>query len=178
MRRGTGDFASYYGLLFAGMEAAYVNGFAYSFMRPVAEEEIPQRLQRAEEVFQHKLWREQLREWDEVSKPSAIARDRELQAVDPDAIPDQELVAYLTRCRDHHAVMMAQHMRYTEADLLPTGDFLVHAGDRTGLARGRTSWRARRPSRPSAAGSAPRTRSWAPRAGAPSGKGGGRKTTT
>ncbi len=133
IRRGTQDFASYYGMLFDGLESAYLHGYAYNTMRPVADAEIPQRFQRAEEVFQKKLWREQLREWDEISKPSAIATDRELQAVDPDALSDQELVAYLTRCRDHHAAMMAQHMRFTGGAMLPTGDFLVHAGDWTGL---------------------------------------------
>ena len=49
---------------------------------------------------------------------------------DPEA---GELVAYLTRCRDHHSAMIAQHMRFTAGAVLPTGDFLVHAGDWTGL---------------------------------------------
>ena len=59
--------------------------------------------QRAEEVFARKLWREQLREWDETSKPNAIAKHREIQAVDPDSLSDDELIAYLTPCRDHHS---------------------------------------------------------------------------
>ena len=42
-----------------------------------------------------KVWRDQLREWDETFKPAAIATHRELQAVDPDALSDDELVAYL-----------------------------------------------------------------------------------
>ena len=58
---------------------------------PAPEEEIPQRFQRAEEVFAGKLWREQLREWDETVKPSSIATHREIQAVDPDALSDEEL---------------------------------------------------------------------------------------
>jgi len=133
-RRGTADFSSYYGMLVAGMDTAYVHGYAYNQTKPVAPEQIPERFQRAEEVFRKRLWREQLREWDEVSKPAAIAKDRELQAVDPDSLTDLELVSYLARCRDHHAAMMAQHMRYTGAAMLPTGDFLVHVGDWTGLA--------------------------------------------
>ena len=90
-------------------------------------------MQRAEQVFAQKLWREQLRDWDENCKPSAIAMHRELQAVDPDALSDAELVAYLTRCRDHHSAMIAQHMRFTAGAVLPTGDFLAHVGDWTGL---------------------------------------------
>src|SRR6185503_14976581 len=58
---------------------------------------------------------------------------RALQAVDPDALSDDALAAHLTRCRDHHAEMLYQHMRFTAAALLPTGDFLAHVGDWTGL---------------------------------------------
>src|SRR5688500_10961006 len=58
---------------------------------------------------------------------------RELQSIDPDALSDEELVAYLKRCRDHHAEMIYQHMRFTAAPSVPTGDFLAHVGDWTGL---------------------------------------------
>ena len=132
-RQGTGDFARFYGLLIDGLAMGYVQGFGYKQVLPPPEADIPQRLQRAEQVFARKLWREQLREWDEKCKPSSVARHRELQGVDADALSDAELAAYLTRCRDHHAAMIAQHMRFTVAAVLPTGDFLAHAGDWTGL---------------------------------------------
>jgi pyruvate,water dikinase len=131
--RGTREFARFYGMLLGSLEMAYVNGFCYHTMQPVAEEELPQRFQRAEEVFQGKLWREQLREWDEICKPTSIATHREIQAIDPDGLSDEALVAYLTRCRDHHAAMLTQHMRFTAAAMLPTGDFLAHVGGWTGL---------------------------------------------
>ena len=104
---------------------------------------MPARFQRAEELFAGKLWREQLQAWDETVKPAAIATHRELQSVDPDALSDEELVAYSTRCRDHHAAMITQHMRHTAAAVVPTGDFLAHAGAWTGLPL-------RRPARPDA----------------------------
>ncbi len=47
----------------------YVNGFAYNTMRPAPDEEIPQRFARAEEVWEQKVWREQLEEWDDDFKP-------------------------------------------------------------------------------------------------------------
>jgi rifampicin phosphotransferase len=131
--RGTSDFASYYGMLIGGLAMAYVNGIGYKAVVPPPEEEIPQRFARAERVFAEKLWREQLREWDETAKPAAIAKHRELQAVDPDSLSDDELVAYLARCRDHHSAMITQHMRYTASAVVPTGDFLAHVGDWTGL---------------------------------------------
>src|SRR5262245_8608225 len=133
LKKGTNDFARFYGLLIDGLQMGYVNGFGYRQVLPVPDAEVPGRLQRAEQVFAKKLWREQLRDWDENCKPSSIARHRELQAVNPDALSDAELVAYLTRCRDHHSAMLAQHMRFTAGALLPTGDFLAHVGDWTGL---------------------------------------------
>ena len=132
-KRGTNDFARFYGMLIDGLQMSYVKGFGYNQVLPAPDAEIPQRFQRAEQVFAQKLWREQLRDWDENCKPSSIAVHRELQAVDPDALSNAELVAYLTRCRDHHSAMIAQHMRFTAGAVLPTGDFLAHVGDWTGL---------------------------------------------
>ncbi len=131
--KGTSDFARYYGMLIDGLKTSYVNGFAFNQPQPVPDQEVPQRFQRATEVYEGKLWRDQLREWDETSKPNAIAQHRELQAVDPDSLSDEDLAAYLTRCRDHHSAMITQHMRYTAGAILPTGDFLAHVGDWTGL---------------------------------------------
>lgn len=133
IKRGTNDFARFYGMLIDGLQTSYVKGFGYNQIVPAPDAEIPQRFQRAEQVYAQKLWREQLRDWDENRKPSAIAMHRELQAVDPDALSDGNLIAYLKRCRDHHEAMIAQHMRFTAGAVLPTGDFLAHVGDWTGL---------------------------------------------
>jgi len=129
--RGTHDFAEYYGLLIDGLFCTYVNGFIYNQMRPAPDEKIPQRFERAEQVFPQKVWRDQLREWDETAKPASIAIHREIQAVDPDSLSDDELVAYLRRCHDHHAAMITQHMRFTASAMIPTGDFLAHVGQWT-----------------------------------------------
>ena len=131
--RGFRELTSYYGMLLDRMDLAYPSGFAYKTFVPVAESELPARFQRAEEAVQGKLWRQQLREWDETFKPTSITTHRELQSVDADALSDDELVAYLTRCRDHHIEMIYQHMRFTGAAVIPTGDFLAHVGDWTGL---------------------------------------------
>ena len=132
-RKGTNDFARFYGLLIDGLQMGYVNGFGYSQVVPAPEAEFPERFKRAEQVVAKKLWREQLCDWDEDRKPSSIATHRELQSVNPDALSDAELVAYLTRCRDHHSAMITQHMRFTGSATIPVGDFLAHAGDWTGL---------------------------------------------
>ena len=132
-RRGVSDFTRFYGLLIDTMEMRYVNGFAYRSVRPVSEDQIPGRFQRAEEVFDGRLWREQLREWEDVLKPASVKAHRELQSVDPDALSDPELIEYLGRCRDHHIAMIFQHMRFTGAAMVPIGDLLAHVGDWTGL---------------------------------------------
>lgn len=127
-RRGTSEFAAGYGLLLDGLQMAYVNGFGYIQAVPVAEDQAGERIARAGEVVQQKYWRQQLRDWNEDFKPRAIEAHRAIQAIDPDALSDEELVAYLTRCRDHHAEMIYQHMRFTAAAVLPTGDLLAHVG--------------------------------------------------
>ncbi len=132
-RRGTADFAQAYGLLFEALEMAYVHGFAYRRVAPLPEAVWPERFRRAEAVFEQTFWRQQLLEWNDTVKPAAIAAHRRIQAVDPHALSDDDLAGYLQRCRDHHAAMLAQHMRYTAAAIVPTGDFLAHVGDWTGL---------------------------------------------
>jgi phosphohistidine swiveling domain-containing protein len=129
---GTADFARFYGLLIDGLKTSYVNGFCFNQVQPAPPEEVPQRLARAEEVVAGKLWREQLRDWEEHRKPASIAAHREIQAVDPDALSDDDLAAYLVRCRDHHAAMVFQHMRFTGSAVVPTADFVVQAGQWTG----------------------------------------------
>ena len=124
--RGFSEFTRFYGMLIGGLEYAYVNGFVYSSMRPAPESEIPERFARAEEAIEKKLWREQLEQWDSKFKPEAIAKHREIQAVDPEALSDEDLVAHLRRCRQHHSDMIYQHMRFTGAAMLPVGDLMVH----------------------------------------------------
>jgi pyruvate,water dikinase len=132
-KRGVSDFTSYFGMLLDSLEMAYINGFGYKLARPVSPEQVPARIARAQELIEGKLWREQLREWDEEVKPASIATDRELQSIDPDGLSDEELIEYLRRCSEHHAAMISQHMRYTASAVMPTGDFLAHVGDWTGL---------------------------------------------
>jgi rifampicin phosphotransferase len=133
-RRGTHEFMAYYGTLLESMETQYVNGFAYGTRHPAPEDEIPQRIARAEEVWERKVWREQLREWDDTFKPAAIQTHRELQSVDADALSDDEMVTYLARCREHHSNMIYQHMRFTGSATVPIGDLLAHLGSWTTVA--------------------------------------------
>src|SRR5919198_1452820 len=59
-KRGFSEFTRYYGMLLDTIEFQYPGGFAYNARRLVPEDQIPERFQRAEEVFEKKLWRDQL----------------------------------------------------------------------------------------------------------------------
>lgn len=135
-RRGFSEFTRFYGMLLGTLDYRYVNGFVYSSMIPAPEAEIPERFQRAEEVLEKKLWREQLRDWDTKFKPESIKAHREIQAVDPDELSDDELVSHLRRCREHHSEMIYQHMRHTGAAMLPVGDLMVHVSQWTDIPGG------------------------------------------
>src|SRR5437588_4381163 len=72
MRRGTREFMQYYGILLEGLDYAYINGFAYTTRTPISDEEFPARAQRSHELFEGRLWRDQLRDWDDTFKPVSI----------------------------------------------------------------------------------------------------------
>jgi pyruvate,water dikinase len=133
LKRGFQEFTSYYGMLLDSMDYGYVNGFAYHSPRPVTPELAPARFERAEEVFANKLWRDQLKDWDQTFKPASIRMHQELQAVDPDLLSDAELAAHLDRCHEHHREMIYQHMRHTGAAMVAIGDLLAHASQWTGM---------------------------------------------
>jgi pyruvate,water dikinase len=132
-KRGFSEFTRFYGMLIGTLDYRYVNGFVYSSMLPPPESEIPERFARAEEALDKKLWREQLSEWDTKFKPESIKRHREIQAVDPDELSDEELIAHIRRCRDHHQEMIYQHMRHTGAAVVPVGDLMAHVGEWTDI---------------------------------------------
>jgi pyruvate,water dikinase len=131
--RGFRHFTAYYGMLIDYVEMQYVNGFAYRAIHPVTAEEFPRRVERAAEAFERRLWRDQLHEWEDSVKPASIKVHRDLQSVDPDALSDEDLSEYLSQCRNHHADMITQHMRFTGAAMLPIGDLIAHVAEWTGL---------------------------------------------
>jgi rifampicin phosphotransferase len=130
---GYGDMTAFYGVPLQTRRMAYVNGFCYGQGVPLPEEAFADRVQRAAETFERKLWRESAQEWHTVRKPASEKANRELQAVDPDRLTDEELVDYLRRCRANHVSMIRQHMAFTGTAVLSPGDFLAHAKQWTGL---------------------------------------------
>jgi hypothetical protein len=121
-----------YGLLTDTLQLAFVNGLAYFIVPPAPESELAARMQTAHEVFEHRVWREDVARWEQVVKPAAIRAHLALQAVDPASLGTDELLAHLDRCHEHHKRMIRQHHTFECAALLPVGDFMVHVAEWTG----------------------------------------------
>ena len=136
LAEGFRESARRYGLLIDTLDWRFVNGFAYFSVPPAPEAEIPERFQAAAEMFERKLWREDLEHWEREAKPASIKAHLALQAIDPAVLGLDELLEHLDRCREHQQAMIRQHHSFNCAALLPVGDFMVHVAEWTGLPLG------------------------------------------
>jgi pyruvate,water dikinase len=134
LARGFRETGLRYGLLLDHLDFRFVNGFAYVCPRPVTGSEIPERFGTAAQAFERRLWREDLRHWDEDVKPASIRAHLGLQAIDPATLETEALLSHLDRCREHLKRMIYQHHYFNGAMIVPLGDFLAHACEWTGLA--------------------------------------------
>lgn len=143
--RGMTETFGRYGLLLDRLAMGVVNGFTYHQPQPFdmpgpdgpltpdqIGAEIGRRAGVAEEAFRTKQWRQDLDLWDNVCKPAAIARHRELADVDLAGSTDDELVQHLRDVAEHVTAMVYQHHRFNVAALLPVGDLAVHTAQWTG----------------------------------------------
>ena len=121
-----------YGTMIRYPEYRFVNGFAYTCVRPAPEEELPERFENAARAFDTKLWREDLRRWDAEAKPAAIRAHLALQRVDPRALSREQLLGHLGACYDHLVRMFEQQYRYVASALIPTGDFVAQISELSG----------------------------------------------
>jgi rifampicin phosphotransferase len=87
--------------------------------------EVRRRIRRSAEVFETKLWRKDVEEWDNVTKPGFTRRYTELQAVDAASLSDQELSKHLDDCRDADRQSVVIHHTWNSVAMIPMGDFLI-----------------------------------------------------
>lgn len=153
--QGFGESAKRYGVLLDTMEYRFSRGWAFIAPRPVGapksgngslpprplfsllrrlHPELRHRVQLAQGLFERKPWRQELAQWDAQAKPAAIRAHRSIAAVEPRALDDGALLAYLRTCREHHAAMILQHHRLDWAAFIPLGDFLTRASHWSALA--------------------------------------------
>jgi rifampicin phosphotransferase len=153
MMRGFKATTSHYGMLLDHLEAAVINRFLYYAARPVGapkgakgpppkavfklmtylHPEIRRRIRRSAEVFDRKLWREDLKVWDETVKPELTAEGVALLGEDLERPSNTELAAHVRRATAFLDKAIFFHHRFNGCPMIPTGDFLVRAMDWTGL---------------------------------------------
>ena len=156
LARGFGEGTKRYGLLLDTLRMRFVNDFCYSKFVPVGapesasgppprpifmlltrlHPEIRRRIAAAPDVFTKKLWREDMRRWDEEFKPDSIARNRTLQNTAIATLGDPEFLAYLADIRANTAEMIYRHHIFTIPCIFPVGHFLAEVQRWTGLPSG------------------------------------------
>ena len=165
--KGFREGAARYGLLLDHLEPGFSRSFLYT--QPVAfgapagamgpppkpvlmlltrlHPAMRRRIATSQKAIDGKLWREDLRRWDEVDKPAAVVAHRALQAVDVARLSDDDLGEHVLACAEHAADSVYLHHKYTVPASLPVGDFLAGAtawtgrtsGELLGLLRGRSA---------------------------------------
>jgi phosphohistidine swiveling domain-containing protein len=143
--RGFSETFGRYGLLLDSLALGVVNGFTYHQPQPFdmpgpdgpmspdeLHAEFGRRLGVAAGVFETKLWRQDLADWDNEWKPRAIARHRELSDVPLADLDDAALIEHLRAAAAHVEAMAYQHHRFNMAAILPVGDFALHTSGWTG----------------------------------------------
>lgn len=156
LARGFGEGTKRYGLLLDTLRMRFVNDFCYGKFVPVGapdgatgppprlifmllthlHPEIRRRTATAPDVFAKKLWREDMRRWDEEIKPDSIARNRKLQNTRITALGDAEFLAHLEDVRTNAAEMVYRHHIFTIPCAFPVGHFLSEVQRWTGLPSG------------------------------------------
>lgn len=142
-----------YGSLLDYIEIVAINGFIYICPRIVGapkaakgrppylifklsnwlNPEVRKRIKRAGEVFEKKLWREDVKLWDKECKPALVKKNLALQAVDPEQLSTEDLISHLNACKEAMSEAGYYHHRFNNCATIPLGDFLVHAQEWTGL---------------------------------------------
>ncbi len=138
--RGFTETFSRYGVLLDRLAMGVVNGFTYHQPQPFdmpgpdgpktpdeINAEFGRRLGLAAAVFENKLWKQDLADWDDEWKPQAIERHRHFAGVDLAALDDAALVEHVNAVGEHVSQMVYQHHRFNMAAVLPVGDFALHA---------------------------------------------------
>lgn len=156
LARGFGEGTKRYGLLLDTLRMRFVNDFCYSKFvgvgapdnasgpppRPVftlltwLHPEIRRRIAAAPDVFAKKLWREDMRRWDEEYKPDSIKRNRSIQDTPIATLGDTEFLAHLADVRTNAAEMVYRHHIFTVPSIFPVGHFLSAVEQWTGLPSG------------------------------------------
>ncbi len=154
--RGFSSGTKRYGLLLDYFRFAFVNDFCYMKAMAVGAPDnaagpppklifmllarlhpaMRKRLANGSDAISRKLWREDLRVWDEEYKPDSIARNRRFQDVDIRALGDADFLQYLADARSNVTEMIYRHHMFTIPCCFPVGHFVAEVQHWTGLSSG------------------------------------------
>jgi pyruvate,water dikinase len=150
--RGFKEGTERFGLLMSHLKSAKVHGFSYS--QPVlaftSEDALPgpppagyfeqpellARLRRGKKAIENKLWREDLKRWDEEVKPDSIRRNLGLQGVDPESLDTEGLIQHMTDCYQNAGEMLYRHHIFTIPSVLPVGLYVGNVCQWSGASPG------------------------------------------
>lgn len=147
MKEGLAQAWKSYGAPLERMEMRLVAGRPYLRVRPIGAPDEPRgapprfvfkalfllhpelrrRKKRAAEVFDKKLWRDDVARWHEELAPAYRARNLELQAVCLEELDDAALASHLRELNAACQEAIKQHFVQSPAHNIPVGDFLAHA---------------------------------------------------
>jgi len=156
LARGFGEGTKRYGLLLDTLRMRFVNDFCYGKFvavgapdnasgpppRPIfmlvtrLHPEIRRRTAGAPDVFERKLWREDMRRWDEEIKPDSIKRNSELQKTPIASLDDKAFIAYLDKIKANCEEMIYRHHMFTISCCFPVGHFVSEVQRWTDLPSG------------------------------------------
>lgn len=148
MEKGEADFFERYGLPARTLQPAFVHGRVFISAAPLvgpAANRVPpaalmwlavrlvpafrRRAANAARAAVTRPWRDEVDRWYAVERTAWQERNRALDAVEPEALTDDELIAHLQGVRSNAYEGYLDHFRLHGADLVPTGLFLSRAED-------------------------------------------------
>jgi phosphohistidine swiveling domain-containing protein len=156
LARGFGEGTKRYGLLLDTLRMRFVNDFCYGKFVAVGapdnasgpppraifmlvtrlHPEIRRRTAAAPDVFERKLWRDDMRRWDEEIKPDSIKRNSELQKTPIASLDDKAFIAYLEKIKANCEEMVYRHHMFTISCCFPVGHFVSEVQRWTDLPSG------------------------------------------
>jgi phosphohistidine swiveling domain-containing protein len=150
--RGFKEGTERFGLLMSHLESANIHGFSYS--QPVLafipedaqpgpppagffeQAELLARIRNGKKAIENKLWREDLKRWDEEVKPDSIHRNLELQAINPETLDNEGLIQHMTDCYQNVGEMLYRHHIFTIPSVIPVGLYVGNVCQWSGASPG------------------------------------------
>ena len=150
--RGFKEGTERFGLLISHFRSAKIHGFSYS--QPVLafapedaqpgpppagyfeQPELLARIRDGKKAIENKLWREDLKRWDEEVKPDSIRRNLALQAINPASLDTEGLIQHMTDCYQNLGEMFYRHHIFTVSSVIPVGLYVDNVCQWSGASPG------------------------------------------